>query len=346
MSGSKSHKTKPWRHRWTVALAGTAVSLVGLGVVWLAVEQARPAYRGPVEQISTGLIGEYAALVLIAQNQGYFKDEGLEVTIKEYPSGPAALADLLAGKLDTAMGSDFAGVRNSFAGEDLRILATMSKAEAFDLIARRDRGITEVTDLKGKRVGVTRKTVGEFYLGQFLMFNGLQQSDVQIVDLPQENLVEALKQGQIEAAVLFEPNAYQAKAQLGAEAVRWSVQGDQSIYSLLYATSKLTTQRPEAIKRYLRATLRAERFVAEHDAEARTLIARRLNYDDDYITYIWPKFRFVVSLDHELLLNMNDEARWAAEHKLTARPELPDYLQLMYLPALEAIKPERVTIKH
>jgi NitT/TauT family transport system substrate-binding protein len=343
----RSRRSPKFRFSRRLLLALGVVGLAGvLGAwgLWLQARGTQPTYVGPVEHISTGLIGEYAALVFIAEDQGYFREAGLNVTIKEYPSGPAAVADLLAGKLDTAMGSDFAGVRNSFAGEDLRILATMSKSEAFDMISRRDHGIQTIADLKGKRIGVTRKTVGEFYLGQFLTFNNLGASEVTVVDLTQEKLVEALQNGQVDAAVLFEPNAYQAKSRLGAQAVRWSVQSDQNIYSLLYSTSKLTTQRPQAIERYLRAVVRAERFVAGHDAQARMIIARRLNYDDDYLDYIWPKFNFTVSLDQELLLNMDDEARWVIENQLTASHKPPNYLRLMYLPGLEAVKPEGVTI--
>lgn len=198
------HKAKLKSLQPLVIVAGIILIVAGAGLgawAWLQHRQASvPTYTGPVERVTTGLIGEYAALILIAQDQGYFKAAGLDVTLKDYSSGPAALADLLAGKLDTAMGADFAGVRNSFAGEDLKILAIMSKAEAFDMIARRDHDISTIADLKGKQIGVTRKTVGEFYLGQFLTFNKLSLSDVSIIDLPQPDLLERLK-----AAVLMRP---------------------------------------------------------------------------------------------------------------------------------------------
>ncbi len=340
----KPVKTKlSWRRASIIGLI--VLGLAGsLAIWWQQRTSAVPEYTGPVERISTGLIGEYAALILIAQDQGYFRAAGLDVAITEYPSGPAAVADLLAGKLDTAMGADFAGVRNSFAGQDLKILATMSKSEAFFMVARRDHGINTEADLKGKKIGVTRKTVGEFYVGQFLTFNKLALRDVTIVDLPQQDLVEAVKAGHIDAAVLFEPNAYRAGSLLGSNAVRWSVQSGQSIYALLYGTSKLTTQRPQVIKRYLQAAVQAEQFVKTHDAEARSIVAKRLGYDAAYIDYIWPKFNFTVSLDQELLLNMDDEARWAIENNLTTSTKPPNYLRMLYLPALEAVKPEGITI--
>jgi NitT/TauT family transport system substrate-binding protein len=332
------------------ALLGVAALVCLLLAGWVFLPQFHKApdaaYTGPVEDVSTGLIGEYAALILIAQERGYFIENGLNVTLTEYASGPEALTALWAGKIDTAMASDFAGVRNSFNGEDLKILATLSKSEAFFMIANKDKGITDTASLKGKKIGITQKTVGEFYLGQFLTFNRLALSDVKIIDLPQASLIDAVATGQIDAAVLFEPNAYTAELRLGERAVRWSVQSGQNLYSSLYTTGRFTRERPAVIERYMRAVVEAERFVKAHDSEARAIVAKRLKYDDTYVTFIWPKFKFEVSLDQELLLNMDDEARWVIEHHLTSSQRAPNYLRLVYFGGVEAAKPEGITIIH
>jgi NitT/TauT family transport system substrate-binding protein len=301
-------------------------------------------YTGPVEDISTGLIGEYAALILIAQDQGYFKEYGLDVTITEYVSGPEALTALFEGKVDTAMGSDFAGVRNSFNGEDLKIIGTLSKSEAFFVISRKDRGIERMSDLVGKKVGITRKTVGEFYLGQFLTLNNVPQADITTVDMPQAELVEALAEGKIDSAVLFEPNAYKALNRLGDQAINWSVQSGQSIYSLLYSTGTFVKANAPAIERYMKAVVAAEQFVKAENEKARQIVAARLGYDEAYINYIWPRFVFETSLEQELLLNMDDEARWAIANKLTTATTQPNYLRMLHLGGLQAAKPEAITI--
>lgn len=301
-------------------------------------------YNGPVEDIRTGLIGEYATLILIAENKGYFKENGLNVTIKEYPSGPASLADLWKGNLDLAMASEFAGVSDNLNGQDVRILATLSKSEAFFLLARKDHGISEASSLKGKKIGITRKTVGEFFLGQFLSFNSLSPRDIQIIDMPPADLVDALTNGRLDVAVLFEPVAYKANMLLGDKALRLPVQSGQAINSVLHGTSKLSNERPEALKRYMRALVQAEAFVKTHDTEAKDIVARRLNYDDAYIDYIWPNFKFGLSLDQELLIIMDDQARWAIDNKLSPAIKVPNHLHLFDFRPLEAVKPEGITV--
>lgn len=331
-----------------IALA-TVLTLVATstsaGIIWYRNNQAvKPEFKGPVEKVTTGLVGEYASLILIAEAKGYFKTYGLDVTIKDYPSGPAALADLLAEKVDTAMASDFAGVRNSFAGEDLKILANMSKSEAFFLVGRKDHGISAIKDLKSKKIGITRKTVGEFYLGQFLTFNGLTLGDVQVTNLPQSELRQSLDSGKIDAAVLFEPNAYEAQLSLKQHSIRWSVQSNESLNSLLYSTGSFVSQKPHVVERYMRAVVAAEKFIKTHDAEARAIVAARLGYTDEYINYIWAKFSFAATLDQELLLNMDDQARWVIENRLVANSNIPNYLRYIYIEGLESAKPGAITI--
>ena len=327
---------------WAVATG--VVVLGGLAGVFWRMHPRASTYDGPVEHISTGLIDEYASLIFIAQHEGYFKANGLDVATTQFSSGPEALSALFAGKVDTAMASDFAGVSNSFHNEDIRILATVCTSETFFMVGHTGQHIATPADLKGKTIGITHKTVGEFYLGQYLTFNNLSFNDVHTIDLPQAGLIDALAAGKIDAAVLFEPNAYRAKQRLNNQAFSWSVQSGQNIYSLLYGGGRIIREHPEALKRYMQALAKAEDFVRNHNAQARQIIAQRLHYSHDYINYIWPRFTFALSLDQELLLNMDDEARWAIENRLTDTAHPPDYLHLIYFDALQAAEPEAITI--
>ena len=71
--------------------------------------------------------GDVGTLVFLAQEQGYFADNGLEVTIREYEAGKLAADALLAGEVDIATAADFVLVSNSFDNDDLRVLSNYLK---------------------------------------------------------------------------------------------------------------------------------------------------------------------------------------------------------------------------
>ena len=321
----------------------TAAGVI-LAASTLLMRQTTPSkYNGPIEHLNVGTVAEYSSLSIIAQDKGYFKQNGVEVAIKDYESGPPAVADLLAGKIDVATAADFVGVRNSFADEDLNIVAAQAKAESFFLVVRSDHGINRSGDLLGKRVGVTRKTAGEFYLGQFLVANQLSLRDITIIDGTPSQLVERLSRGELDAIVTFDPHISKAKSLLGTSAIVWSAQ-DQKLSPLLYSTGKLTGTRPEAVKRYLQALVQAEQFIQAHNDQARATVAQHLHYDKDYMQTIWSHLSFSLSLDQELLIDLESQARWVIANHLTTATTVPNYLHLIYFDGLAAVKPEGITI--
>ncbi|MBN4083052.1 ABC transporter substrate-binding protein [bacterium AH-315-B06] len=107
-------------------------------------------FEGPVEKLTLGAtIG--STLVWVAENQGYFADFGLDVTIKQYQAGKLAADALSVGEVDVSTSADFVIVKKSFQEKDLRIIATISKLNTMGFIGRRDRGIEKTLDLKGKK---------------------------------------------------------------------------------------------------------------------------------------------------------------------------------------------------
>jgi ABC-type nitrate/sulfonate/bicarbonate transport system substrate-binding protein len=307
-------------------------------------EQMVNQYVGPTEKVTIGNIGEYSLFNLIAKDKGYFKDYGLDVEIKEYESGPAAVADLLAGKLDIAVAADFVGVRNIFTNQRLRIVTQASKHKVFQVVARKDKGISQPSDLKGKKVGVTRKGAGEFYLGRYLTFNNLYFNDVKIIDLPPSEIITQLYKGQIDAAVIFDPHAYAIQKNLGSNGITWSAQGNEKVFALIYSTDTFIESHPAIITRYLQATLQAEQYIKEHPEETKNFIIKTLNYDAAYVDYMLQNFDFINGLDQELLLTMENQARWVIGNKLTDQTKVPNYLDYIYFEGLQEVKPEAITI--
>ena len=150
-----------------------AVGVIIGGYFWLRQEQPEK-YTGSVEKITVAAFeGGASAPIYIAESQGFFENNGLDVTIKGYDSGKLPADILLADEADISTSADTVLVVNSFDNPDLKILGTVAFIRANGLIARKDRGINSPKDLVGKKVGVTTKSTGEFNLDVMLLFNGL-----------------------------------------------------------------------------------------------------------------------------------------------------------------------------
>jgi len=302
-------------------------------------------YTGPVEKITlAAYAGDTGALVYVAQEQGYFADNDLDVIIKDYEAGKLAADALLAGEADISTSADFVLVSNSFEHDNLRVLGTVALANLVELVTRKDTGINQPSDLKGKKVGITKKSAGEFFLGTFLAFKGLSVQDVKIVDLTPSEIVDAVVNGDIDAGFTWEPNIFEVKSRLGANAISWPGQSGQDFYFILLTKEKFIEENPQLIERFLQALIRAEEFMKENETEAREFTKTRFNYESSYIDYSWQRHDFTVVLPQALIIAMEDQARWRIKNKLTEATEIPNYLGYIYFDALEKVKPEAIGI--
>ena len=127
--------------RSTVFIIGGLV-LVGVFTFWYWASSShslRP-YSGPVEKItiSTSLDAK-SALLYIAIDNGYFSHNGLEVTLKSFPSGKIGCDQLKAGKVDIANFADFVLVDQVFSGTTLlRCLGAIAAADDHQLITKKN----------------------------------------------------------------------------------------------------------------------------------------------------------------------------------------------------------------
>jgi NitT/TauT family transport system substrate-binding protein len=318
------------------------VVALGIGLYW-AFQTKPEEYTGPVEKITlAAYAGDTGALVYIAEDRGYFEKNGLEVTIKDYGSGKAAADALIDGEADISTSAGFVFVSNSFNYADLRVLGTVATEEVKELVARKDRGIAAIDDLIGKKIGVTKKSGAEFSLGTFLIFNGLSLQDVELVDLRPSEIVEAISNGDIDAAFTWDPNVYNIKEQLGDNAISWP--GGQDFYFVLITKEGWIKKNPEAAERLMTSLLEAEDYIKDNSEKCKEFVRDRFDYESDYMDYSWPKQEFLVILEQAMFITFEHQAQWRIENNLTDTTEIPNYLDFICTDALEAVKPSRMTI--
>ncbi len=207
------------RNLMVISVIILAIAIVLSSFVYL---NSQKPFAGKMESISVAYSPfESLTLFWVAENQNFFSKNGLNVTAHKYDTGAAALGGVLNGEDDVVVGTtEFPLTSNILNGAQVRTISTIAKSEFIYLVARADRGINGVSDLKGKTIGTTFGTIAHFYLGRFLELNGINIQDVNLVDLktPSE-WVNAVVNGSVDAVATAQPYAESAKEGLSDNAV-------------------------------------------------------------------------------------------------------------------------------
>lgn len=286
------------------------------------------------------------ALVYIADAKGYFSEEGVEISYLSFTSGRDALASVVGGDADVATVFETPIVLSTSKSEPVRVLSTLHTSNRNTaIVARRDLGIDNPVDLRGKRIGVTFNTNGEFFLSQFLINEGIGLETVELVDLPPNGMAEALANGDVAAIASWAPHTFSAQ--------RTITSGDANVFhstayteiSVLAVLTETIARKEEALIRMLRALIRAEKFIASNEEDSIAIVAKRLSGQSEQdVRAAWANFRAELRLNNVLLSVLSQEGAWLSERGIIPKPA-PEFRQVLYPDFLNGIQPESVTVR-
>lgn len=301
----------------------------------------------PHEKVVIGVeAAPHSSPVWIAENKGYFKQEGLNVEIREFESGRTALRTMLESDgIDIATAAQTPVITYSFERNDYAVVGNMVYSDDdVKILVRQDRGVQGPRDLKGKRVGITAGSSGHFFLSLFLNLHKLSLSDVKTVDMEATHLAQALVDGKVDAISTWEPHIYGAQKTLGEKALVLPSSGVYREDFYFVARKDFIKNKPLALRRFLRAIQKSEDFLQKNNGESMDIVAQRLRMDKQALMTIWKGFRFWLFIDQSIIMALEDEARWAIRNKLVAAKKTPNYLDFIYTDALREVNPSSVTM--
>jgi ABC-type nitrate/sulfonate/bicarbonate transport system substrate-binding protein len=331
------------RRNYSLIIIATSFILLGAAIWSFQTHSQKCAVAA--EKVTLGTLStQLSSLIWVAKSKGYFAEQSLDVDIKLYESGLAAFNDMLAGNVEFATADEFVAVRQILEGSDVRIISSIDEAGDVKVVSRRDHGITKITDLKGKRIGLVQGTIAEVFLNLLLLLRKIPPQDVRTVDLSPSEQLRAITKGEVDAVIIWEPDATKVKNELGSNAMVWDDFSGQEYYWLLLAKNETIKRRPLAVQRLLRALISAENFILTHTSDAQSIIAQHSgsqgihSLPNDHV--------FSANLDRPLIVAMEAQARWMKSKSPGGQSHLPDFLDFIYFDALEAVKPEGVRIIH
>jgi ABC-type nitrate/sulfonate/bicarbonate transport system substrate-binding protein len=282
---------------------GALIAFLVLHASTHAADKIRVGYPAPV--------GNFITLPL-AQKKGFFKEDGLDAEIIRIRP-PASYAALANGDIDYFTGIGGAAVQAATRGVPIRVVACFVPSLPFMLIARPE--IKSVQELKGKTImigvaGSSPDLIARMMLKHF----GLDpEKDIKLLPGgPSDARLVALKEGLVAATVVGPPFDYLGK-KLGLNILARSHELVSYPEGGLSAAIKRIKERPDEIKRVIKAGIRANRYIrTEREGTIQFLMEwQRVDKETAAATYesVWKTYNDDGSLPEKGLRLVVEEAK-------------------------------------
>jgi NitT/TauT family transport system substrate-binding protein len=151
----------------------------------------------------------YYLPLTIAEQMGYFKDEGLQVEISDFAGGAKALQALVGGSADVVSGAYEHTINMQAKGQVITVFVLQARAPqiVFGVSTKAMPNYKSIADLKGKKIGVTAPGSSTNMMANFVLAKGgLKPTDVSFIGVgTAAGALTALRSGQIDAISNLDP---------------------------------------------------------------------------------------------------------------------------------------------
>src|SRR5258708_618869 len=151
----------------------------------------------------------YYLPLTICERLGYFKEQGLDVTINDFRGGTQSLQALVGGSVDVVTGAYEHTIRMQAKGQDIKAVIELGRFPGIVVALRKDKaaGYTSADDLKGMKIGVSAPGSSTNFFVMYLMSKaGLKPTDAAYIGVGiGPSAVAAIKKGEIDALSNLDP---------------------------------------------------------------------------------------------------------------------------------------------
>ncbi|MCY8920538.1 aliphatic sulfonate ABC transporter substrate-binding protein [Bacillus atrophaeus] len=240
-----------------------------------------------LKEINIGIQQSLSPL-LIAKEKGWFEEafekEGIKVKWTEFQSGPPQFEGLAADKLDFSQVGNSPVISGQAAGISFKEIGlSQDGLKANGILVKKDSGIHNLKDLKGKKIAVAKGSSGFDFLYKALDQEGLSADDVNIIQLQPDEATSAFENGAVDAWSIWEP--YLSMETLKHEAKIIANGESTDLYSpgFTLVRTKFADEYPDEVVRFLKVYDKAVAWQKKHREEAADLYADIKNLDKEVV---------------------------------------------------------------
>lgn len=214
--------------------------------------------------------------MFMAQQEGLFKKNGLDIELIHIPSSSRGIQAILAGEIGFSFMDGNNEVQADLKGANIALVAGATNRQVFSLMARPD--IKRIIDLRGKKIGITRigsstHTSALFALGSA----GLKPADYQILPLMEvPNIFTALAAGQIDAGVVSPPTNSRARKAGFNELMNLAKEGPEYVSVGVGTSRSYIKANEDIVRRVVRSYAEGVQIFKSNKAAALKMIQNQL----------------------------------------------------------------------
>ena len=302
-----------------------------------------PASEAPIKLVVGRGTGISMAHMVIAEDQGFFKANGIDGSVRQFSSNTDAVNAMLAGDIQGAVVSPNSLNTLVERGVDLKVLGVLSRNPRDQKVVA-VRSVARPEDLKGKKIAVLAGTTSEMGMAFYLKKGGLTMADVEVVKADPPEIVALMSRGDADAFSLWEPfSANAVKIVDGAHIVAYSEDLGFTGQLMQAVSGKFLTERPEAGARLMRAYVQAEQFMQQNPDKTLEILARANKLEPAVARPLLDAAVIKLVVDQQMLDEIRLTAEWQAEvGQLKGIPNAAGAIDANYLRQVDA---SRVTAR-
>lgn len=229
--------------------------------------------------------------IIVAQEQGFFREAGLDVDAVRGFGGTRTTNEVDQGMFDFGYGDPVSVILNRAGGGQARLVAMLNSRWPAGLCYLADkRRIETPADLRGLRVGGGQNSAVQALLPVWLSRNGMSSADITLLQLNPSVIVTSLIEGQIDVAECWSGNSRPLFAKEARAAGHELASLDYGKFKLdIYGSGIITTDRmireqPETVRGFVTAALRGYAFARDNAAPSLALMQQRFPILDPEVT--------------------------------------------------------------
>lgn len=291
--------------KWMTTAGILALAAMILGACGTTAKETKESTATKDEKVTTLTLGVMPSTdnipLVLAHEKGFDKDHGVDIQLENFKAAKDRDAAFQAGKVDGVSTDLVAIAIYQEAGMDVKI--TGNTYGEFDLVTGDD-SIQSAADLKGKDVILSKKTGTEYAVTQILAKAGLQDSDINVSEVPQvPTRLELLKNKKAQAAILPEPFVTMAVAD-GLRVLDSTREIGINPF-VMGMPADVIDEKADAIKGMYEAYNEAVDYIKEHDKS-------------DYIQLFIDEVGFPETLKEQITVPDYTHAEQATDEDITA----------------------------